>query len=146
MEFKDIVTNIGNVSVGCCIGLTASFGTQYTPSVESKYYFEDNNKAGYVSNESQAKKEPSRIVNMVDLESSALLERINDAFSLNIDGHFLPNSDSQEKITLFITCEKFRDYCENEKYDKAFELELEITSKLEDELANNHRIGRVAFL
>ena len=137
-----------NITLGCCLGMSSSFGSGYDIPLESQKYFESYNvpAAEYVSNIIDGEKNISNFVDIHSLEAMELISIINSMLDLSRDHPFIPNSSSKEKITLFITFEQFREYCENQQYAEAFDLEQKITLALEDKLSTNIKIGRVAFL
>lgn len=146
MKMKNLVTN---TTVGCCLSVTSAFASGYDSSTDKSallfnYIQVANTK--YISNNSLADTKISNIIDFHKLESDTLIQFINSKLDLDIDNYFLPNTSSEDKVTLFITCAKFRAYCEKEQYIEAVELENQINSIVLDSLSNTKKIGRIAFL
>lgn len=145
MEIKNYVTN---VALGCCLSVSPSFSSSYDIPLESHKYLKSSSSLAskYIGNTLNNGIDTSNIIDINKLESIELISLIERKLNLSIDDYFIPNKDSHEKITLFITCKEFKKYCENQQYDEALKLETKITSLLENTLLRNLRIARVAFL
>lgn len=145
MEIKNYVTNI---ALGCCLSVSPSFSSSYDIPLESQKYLESttNLASQYIGNTLTNGIDTSNIIDINKLESIELISLIERKLNLSIDDYFIPNKDSYEKITLFITCKEFKNYCEKQQYDEALKLENKMTSLLKNTLSTNLRIARVAFL
>jgi hypothetical protein len=144
MNLKDLATN---VTLGCCIGVSSSFGSGYDISAEKLNYINSYNyNAVYTTNISYDEAKISDILDIHIMEATKLISIINKKLELNIVDYFIPNKESEDNITLFITCNKFISYCENNNFEDALKLEHSINDILLDELLTNTKINKIAFL
>lgn len=140
-----------NKIINCCVSAaflaTPSFSSVNNSSnskITNNYYLNTNYNLSKYTNSS----ENITVINTIDafeIEANLLISKIEKDLNLKIDDKFIPNK-SENNITLFITCNEFREFCKQEKYQEAYELEMKIKLHLNDDLINLKKIGRIAFL
>lgn len=147
MELGKFVTN---ASLVCCIGVSSVNGSsfeQYSAeiihNIESSY---SRDASKLVSNEGLLETNVSNVIDISKVEASYLISHINAHMNLGVKDYFIPNKDMENRITLFITCDKFKELCSQEKYKEAFQLEKDISLLINDKVTLMQRIERVAFL
>lgn len=146
MKTTNLVTNI---ALGCCLGVSSSFGTGHVISPEEIQYYNSYQSAlssEYAVNTFPSKVENFQIIDISSFEANQLIQAINTKLDLKIDNYFIPNKDNQTKNTLFLTCKIFRDYCDNEQFKEAHQLEININSILIENISDYRTLSRVAFL
>ena len=111
------------------------------------YNVQKNNILLNKNNNSSSNKELTlkKTIDIYELESNEIIFEINKALNVNIDDIFIPNK-TEKNVTLFVTCQEFRELCENEKYQEAYELENRISVEFNNIKGKYTNIGMVAFL